>query len=380
MELTVTGGRTAASALPITDQGPVPAQAMPTQQPLPDGPSAAVQPAWEPQRWQEPQQGQMPQEWAGQPQPWQGQPQPWGAQQLPPGYGQPTAAPAPTWAAAPAVSAAPAAAVVKRKSGRARAVDVVFGLSMLVAVGGVAFAVGRATAPPSSAGAGARTGNFAGRTGQNAGTGQGNGTGQNAGTGQGNGGTGTGQNAVVLPQASGAPVAVGQQAAPSGAPVIPGNGTGTGTGAGTGTGQNAGTGAGAAQGGGFGRRAGLTGTVSAVGDGTITYTTTDGQSTEVATTDTTTYHQQAAATGADVTVGASVRITPAGGFGAGGPGQAQGAPSASAAPGAGSATARPASQPRTWRSCCRPRPGAARQAPPPGKVGVGRAVALVAAA
>ena len=47
-----------------------------------------------------------------------------------------------------------------------------------------------------------------------------------AGTGQGTGGTGP--NAVVLPLASGAPDAVGQQAAPSGAPVIPGPGTGHG--------------------------------------------------------------------------------------------------------------------------------------------------------
>ena len=75
--------------------------------------------------------------------------------------------------------------------------------------------------------------------------------------------------------------------------------------------------------GGFGR-GGLTGTVSAVGDGSISITTANGQTLDVATTDTTTYHQQAAATADAVTVGSSIRITAAGGFG-GGFGGGQGA-------------------------------------------------------
>jgi len=98
--------------------------------------------------------------------------------------------------------------------------------------------------------------------------------------------------------------------------------------------QDPGTSAPAPGRGGFGR-GGLTGTVSSVGDGTITITTASGPTLDVATTDTTTYHQQAAATAADVTVGSSIRITAAGGFGGGfGGGQpGQGAPAASAAPG-----------------------------------------------
>ena len=278
MELTVTGGNPTAPALPVPNQGPAPDQAPPPYQgpapyEPPDGatPSAVAQPEWPPQQWPE-------QQWPAQPIPQQAWPQP-----VPPQQWQSVGVASPTWAPTPAVAPAPAVPVAKRRSGRARAVDLVFGLSMLVAVGGVAFAVGRATAPPSTASnaALAGSGGFPGRT---------------------------NQNAVVPPAASGAPVV--QQVAPSGAPVIPSPATGTGTGTGTPT---------TPQGvppGGF-ARGGLTGTVSALGDGTITYTTEDGQTTEVTTSDATTYHMQAAATVADVIVGSSVRITPAGGFGGG---------------------------------------------------------------
>ncbi len=79
--------------------------------------------------------------------------------------------------------------------------------------------------------------------------------------------------------------------------------------------------------------------MAAIGDGSISITTSNGQTVDIATTDTTTYHQQAAATADAVTVGSSIRITAAGGFGGGFGGQGQGTgqgagPAASAAPGA----------------------------------------------
>jgi len=287
---------TAAASLPVTPAPSTPSQApTPVAPPLAESQSPVAPAAWPPQQW-------APQQWAEQQmpqQPWPPSQQPWAGQPLPPQQWLPAGAVDPTWTAAPAAIAAPPMSVAKRKSGRARVVDMVFGLSMLIAVGGVAFAIGRATAPTSTATNApfAGLGGFPGRT---------------------------GQNAVVPPAASSAPdVSVQQQAAPSGAPVIASPGTGTVPGAPQGAAP-----------GGFGR-GGLTGTVSALGDGTITFTTADGQTTEVTTTDSTTYHKQAAATAADVTVGSSVRITMAGGFGGGfGGGQpGQGLPAASAAPG-----------------------------------------------
>jgi hypothetical protein len=76
--------------------------------------------------------------------------------------------------------------------------------------------------------------------------------------------------------------------------------------------------------------------VSAVADGTISIATANGQTLDVTTADTTTYHQQAAATAADVVVGSSVRVTADGGF-PGGPGQGR-QPPASAAPDAAAGT------------------------------------------
>ncbi len=63
--------------------------------------------------------------------------------------------------------------------------------------------------------------------------------------------------------------------------------------------------------GGRGIRGGLSGTVSAVDEGSITLTTAAGETT-VTTTDSTTYAQQADATRDDVTIGSSVRLTTAG--------------------------------------------------------------------
>jgi preprotein translocase subunit YajC len=286
MELTVTGGLPTAPALPLPHPDPVQYQGPEPSEPPTGVMQSAVAQSGSPQQWPEqqwPPQPIPPQAWPQPVPPQQVWPQPVSPQQWsqpgPPQHWESAGATSAAWAAAPAVALAPAVPTAKRRSGRARAVDLVFGLSMLVAVGGVAFAVGRATAPPSTASnaALAGLGNFPNRS---------------------------NPNAVVPPAATSAPIA--QQVAPSGAPVMPSPGTGTGTGVPQGLPP-----------GGFGR-GGLTGIVSALGDGTITYTTADGQTTEVTTSDATTYHQQAAATVADVTVGSSVTITPAGGFGGGG--------------------------------------------------------------
>ena len=95
------------------------------------------------------------------------------------------------------------------------------------------------------------------------------------------------------------------------------------------------------QGGFGGRRAGTTGTVTAIGDGSITITTSNGQTTQAAITDATTYHQQAAATAADVTVGSPIRVTVSGfggfGGGQGGFGAQPGQGGVAASPAAGAA-------------------------------------------
>jgi hypothetical protein len=217
----------------------------------------------------------------------------WPPAAMPPGWSQPIQ-PGPTWApVSPAV-----APTSVRRSGRTRAVDMLFSLSILVAVSGVAFAVGRSTAPASPAALGA--GSFAGRPGLGA-TGTSDTTGTN---GAAQGGP-RGQNAMVIPAASGAPdVPDQQQPTASAAPSSD---------AGTDSGSSDAPGAGgvdpAARPGGFGRGGGLTGVVEAIGDGTITFTTPTGQAAEVTITDATTWHQQQVATAADVAVGSLVRIS-----------------------------------------------------------------------
>jgi hypothetical protein len=62
---------------------------------------------------------------------------------------QPAAPPVPAAAAPPPV--APAPVVVSKRSGGGRWVNVLLGAALVVAVGGVAFAVGRSTAPASAA-------------------------------------------------------------------------------------------------------------------------------------------------------------------------------------------------------------------------------------
>ncbi len=293
------------------------------------GQHASMPAGWAPQ-WAMPQQA-MPQE-QGMAQAWQqatmpavwNQAQAMPQQQTMPSAVQSVAAPMPH-AIPPA--AAVAAPVTKRKSGTERAADLLLRLALVVAVAGVAFSVGRATAPKTASTAGFPTG-FAGFGNQGPGANGATGTGStgNAGTGTTPGGA-NGNGAVVVPQASGNPTTNDQAAAPSGAPVVPSTGDGTGS-------NNGGTGQGGFPGGGFpgaGGLGGLTGTVSAVGDGTISYITADGQTVQVATTADTTYHQQQAASAADITVGSTVRITVDGNVGGGGqPGGGNGTPSLTA--------------------------------------------------
>ena len=121
--------------------------------------------------------------------------------------------------------------MTKRKTGGERAADLLLRLALVVAVAGVAFSVGRATAPKTASTAGFPTG-FAGFG--NGGTGTGS-TG-NAGTGTTPGGA-NGNGAVVVPQASGKPTTNDQVAAPSGGPAVPSTGDGTTGNGGTGQGR-----------------------------------------------------------------------------------------------------------------------------------------------
>jgi hypothetical protein len=156
---------------------------------------------------------------------------------------------------------APAPIVPRKKTGSGgRLLNVVLAAALAVAIAGVAFAVGRTTAPVSAATGTGRTG-FGG----------------------------------AFPGGSFAPRASGQ----------PGLGRG-------------------GFGGGFGGAgAGLTvsGTVVSVSGDTLTITTTSGQTVEVTTGASTTYHSQAPATASDVQAGKTVQVQLdlAGGGGAGRP-------------------------------------------------------------
>jgi hypothetical protein len=159
--------------------------------------------------------------------------------------------------AAPAAPAAPAASATepvrvtpapKRTASGGRFLNLLLGVAVAVAIGGVAFAVGRSTAPAAASGFG-RGGTFL----------------------SGNG----------LPGGSFDPN-------PAGAPGQGGTGQGR-------------------FGGGFG---GLTisGTVESVSGDTLTIKTASGQTIEVTTSSDTAYHQEAAATAADVTTGTTVKV------------------------------------------------------------------------
>jgi hypothetical protein len=177
-----------------------------------------------------------------------------------------------------APSAAPAPIVAPRKKG-GRITNVLLVVAALIAVGGVTFAVGRATAPAAS-----------GLTGRGSGITNGAGV--------------PGQGGLV-PGGSFDPAAFPAAGGP----------------------------------GGFGDRTmTITGTVKSVDGTTLTITTESGTETTVDISGST-YHSQAAATAADVTAGTSVSVsvTGLGGF-RGGPGSSA-APDASGAPGPGTITA-----------------------------------------
>ena len=168
----------------------------------------------------------------------------------------------PTSPVAPSpVTAAPPPVVPARKSsGGGRWLNVVLGVAFAVAIAGVAFAVGRTTAPASAA-TGASRGGFVG-----------------------------GQ----FPGGSFAPRASGQ----------PGSGRG---------------GFGGAFGGGAGAGLTVSGTVVSVSGDTMTLKTASGATIEVATGPSTTYDTQAPASASDVAAGKTVEvqldITGGGGFG-----------------------------------------------------------------
>jgi len=152
------------------------------------------------------------------------------------------------------------APVVKPRNKSSRAVNLLLGVAIAVAIGGVAFAIGRGTAPAATT-----AGAFPPNGGQFFTDGNG-----------------------------------------------PGNGNGNG-----GTGPNFG-GPGAFANGGLT----VEGTVTAVSDDAVTITTDSGQEVSVSTTDDTTYHQQAAASADDVTTGSTVQVqleALGGRFGGGGP-------------------------------------------------------------
>lgn len=125
-----------------------------------------------------------------------------------------------------------------------------------------------------------------------------------------------------------APVAAAGAARPGAGGFVPGAGGPTASGA---------------PGGGFGGGgASINGTVTAVAADSITVQLANGQSVTIPTSSTTTYHEQAAGTAADVTSGATVIVQVEGGRGGGqgGQGGQGGGPAASGAPTASGAPAR----------------------------------------
>jgi hypothetical protein len=164
----------------------------------------------------------------------------------------------------PVVSAGPRAPLVKPKSS-ARALNAVLAIAAVVAIGGIAFAIGRTTAPVAAADPrGAFGGAF--------------------------------PNGSFAPDASGGPAG------------FPGGGQGAGLG--------------------LGRGLTVSGTVAALTTDTLTITTDSGQTIEVGLDTDTGYHAKSDATSADVEVGSAVEVEVEVDFGAG-PGQANASPDAS---------------------------------------------------
>jgi hypothetical protein len=165
---------------------------------------------------------------------------------------------------APVAANPPSAGPATRKKGSSggRVLNIVLGLAAAVAIGGVAFAAGRGTAPVTAA-------------------------------------TGGGRGGFGVPGASFAPGA-------SGAPGLGGRG-GFG-------------------GGGFGGGITLSGTVVSMTGDTLTLKTAAGQTVEVTIGSSTTYDTQTPATAADVQAGKTVQVQLAGGAGGGGRPTASAAP------------------------------------------------------
>jgi hypothetical protein len=161
---------------------------------------------------------------------------------------------APVAATAPVLAAPPAGRARKGSSG-GRALNIILGLAAAVAIGGVAFAAGRGTAPAAAA------------------------------TGLGRGGFGA-PGASFAPGASGAPGGLG--------------------------------GRGGFGGGGFGGGITLSGTVVSMTGETLTLKTAAGATVEVTIGSSTTYDTQTPATAADVQAGKTVQVQLAGGPGGGG--------------------------------------------------------------
>lgn len=177
---------------------------------------------------------------------------------------------------APLAPVQPLPARPRRGGGSGMLVNALLGVALVVAIGGVAFAAGRATAPVAAA---------ATRPGANGQSGAGGG--------------------FFGPNASGAPT----------------------------RGQGFG-------GGGLGGSVSVTGTVEAIDGSSITIKTAAGTTVTIGLNGDTSYHKQAAASASDVTTGSNVIVQLEGrGFPGGGRPTASGAPSASGAPAAGFGTA-----------------------------------------
>jgi hypothetical protein len=165
---------------------------------------------------------------------------------------------------------------VSAPRGRSSAGNAILVLAAIVAVGGVAFAGGRLTAPASTARTGLGNGALSGQGGQ----------------------------------------------------------------AGTAAGSN-GQGAGAGFLGGAGGALTINGTVAKIAAGVITLTLESGSTIDIATTDTTKYHAQAAASASDVTVGSKVAVEVSGFRGGARSATASGAPAVPAGSPAPNASGRP---------------------------------------
>lgn len=168
---------------------------------------------------------------------------------------------------APGPAPVPAEPVRRGSSGSSRLLNLALGLAVVVATAGIAFAVGRATAPATVATAG-----ISGRI-----------------------GAGVGPGASFDPS--------GNDRDPGG---LPGSADQPGGSGGRGTG---GRGLG-----GFGGGLTITGTVDSMSAESITIKTESGQTVTVGLDGSTTYHQQADAAASDVTPGTTVQLQITGGF------------------------------------------------------------------